>query len=108
MNYKFAPLLFVSMYDNNPPFSSVDESILTTARVGKLRCIHHYLKRVASKMPTGALTFSRRQAADCPAWEHSSAAFTKLHASSEGTIEEHGLDMLQVYYNTLLPSSEYL
>jgi len=46
-------------------------------------------------MPTGVINFSRRQA-KFPAWECSSAIFTKVHATSEGTIEDKGQGMLQV------------
>ena len=71
--------------------------MVSPARVGKLRCIHHYFRRVTSKMSTGVIDFSRRQA-KFPAWEHSPAIFTKVHATSDGTIENDGLGMLQVCY----------
>lgn len=68
----------------------------TKRKLNKLRCILHYFDRVLSKMPTGTLTFSRKVATNLPNWDKCTQQFSKLHVSSQGTIESDGHGMLQV------------
>ena len=65
-------------------------------RAAKLKCIFHYFKRVTSTVPTGTLTFSRQVCTESPQWGKCSAKLSKLHITSEGTIEDNGHGMLQV------------
>ncbi|KAJ8339499.1 hypothetical protein SKAU_G00362850 [Synaphobranchus kaupii] len=67
----------------------------------KLQAIFHYFKEVMgeeSKVPRGLVTFSRRHIPDSNLldWTRRQETLTKLHISSEGTIEKNGQGMLQV------------
>ncbi|KAJ8339498.1 hypothetical protein SKAU_G00362840 [Synaphobranchus kaupii] len=67
----------------------------------KLQAIFHYFKEVTgeeSKVPRGLVTFSRRHIPDSNLldWTRRQETLTKLHISSEGTIEKNGQGMLQV------------
>ncbi|XP_041424523.1 poly(ADP-ribose) glycohydrolase L homeolog isoform X2 [Xenopus laevis] len=62
----------------------------------KLKTLFCYFRRVTEKKPTGLVTFTR-QHLDCfPDWERSSKKLTRIHVTSEGTIEGNGHGMLQV------------
>ncbi|XP_069475068.1 poly(ADP-ribose) glycohydrolase-like [Ambystoma mexicanum] len=63
----------------------------------KLRAIFCYFDQVLSQTPCGLVTFERRHLhGEHKDWSRSPKYFTKLHVSSEGTIEENGKGMLQV------------
>ena len=72
----------------------------------KIKCICHYFRRVCpvdddrSNVPTGCVTFERRfmHHNEIPNWSESSAPLgvTPLHITSDGTIEDDGLGLLQV------------
>ena len=47
------------------------------------------------KVPTGLLTFQRCLLKEFPDWHKSQKSFTKIHISSDGTIDENGKGMLQ-------------
>lgn len=63
----------------------------------KLKCIIHYFNRVFKKMPCGTVTFTRQfiPTDQLPDWENDDTTLRGLHVSSEGTIEDDGLGMLQ-------------
>ncbi|XP_051269085.1 poly(ADP-ribose) glycohydrolase [Dicentrarchus labrax] len=66
----------------------------------KLRAIMHYFKVVTdeSTKPEGLVTFERRclRHADLPHWKSCEETMTKLHVTSQGTIETEGTGLLQV------------
>ncbi|XP_065364267.1 poly(ADP-ribose) glycohydrolase isoform X2 [Calliphora vicina] len=72
----------------------------------KIKCICHYFRRVCpleddrSNVPTGCVTFERRYMHhnDIPNWSESNIplGITPLHITSDGTIEDEGLGLLQV------------
>lgn len=66
----------------------------------KLKCICNYFRRVCTSMPTGVLTFVRRhfKDSDFPNFNKTDLKISSvpIHVDSEGTIEEHGLGMLQI------------
>ncbi|XP_036319418.1 poly(ADP-ribose) glycohydrolase [Rhagoletis pomonella] len=76
------------------------------AVIEKIKCICHYFRRVcpterdSSNTPTGVVTFSRRSLStnELPNWAECKAPIgaTPLHITSEGTIEDQGLGLLQV------------
>lgn len=76
----------------NTLFCSSPES----KKLNKLKCLIHYFQRVTAHTPAGNLTFSRKVAVDLPPWEQCLQPFSKLHVTSEGTIEDNGHGMLQV------------
>ena len=47
-------------------------------------------------MPKGTLTFTRKSIDHLPNWDNDDTKLTALHVSSEGTIEDDGLGLLQV------------
>ncbi|XP_060551967.1 poly(ADP-ribose) glycohydrolase-like isoform X2 [Ruditapes philippinarum] len=63
----------------------------------KLRCIIHYFNRIFKKMPCGTVTFTRQCIPQdkMPNWENDDTPLRGLHVSSEGTIEDDGLGLLQ-------------
>ena len=69
---------------------------ISPVRAAKFKCIFHYFTRVTSSVPTRVLTFTRQVCAEPPQWDKCSAKLTKLHITSEATIEEGGQGMLQV------------
>ena len=69
---------------------------INTVQAAKLQCIFHYFTRVTSTIPTGTITFTRQVCTDPPQWDKCTAKLTRLHITSEGTIEENGQGMLQV------------
>ncbi|XP_037937599.1 poly(ADP-ribose) glycohydrolase isoform X2 [Teleopsis dalmanni] len=72
----------------------------------KIKAICHYFRRVCpterdnSNVPTGVCTFSRRSIleSNLPKWSvnEASLADTLFHITSEGTIEDQGIGLLQV------------
>ncbi|XP_017086402.1 poly(ADP-ribose) glycohydrolase [Drosophila eugracilis] len=72
----------------------------------KLKCIMHYFRRVcpterdASNVPNGVVTFVRRSGLPEHQvdWSQSEASLgdVPLHVDAEGTIEDHGIGLLQV------------
>ncbi|XP_048875418.1 poly(ADP-ribose) glycohydrolase [Brienomyrus brachyistius] len=64
----------------------------------KLKAIFNYFKIVSDheKEIEGLVTFERCSLHVPPQWERESKMLTNLHVSSEGTIEDKGLGMLQV------------
>ena len=46
-------------------------------------------------VPTGLLTFQRCVETEFPKWRESHEGFTKMHISTDGTIDEDGVGMLQ-------------
>ena len=47
-------------------------------------------------MPKGTVTFTRKSIDHLPNWDNDDTKLTALHVSSEGTIEDDGLGLLQV------------
>ncbi|CAI8035619.1 Poly(ADP-ribose) glycohydrolase, partial [Geodia barretti] len=80
----------------NTLFSGRRTTSIHPVRVAKLKCLFHYFTCVTSKPPTGVLTFTRQVCKDPPHWDKCSEKLSKLHLSSEGTIEDDGHGMLQV------------
>ncbi|XP_056626677.1 poly(ADP-ribose) glycohydrolase [Triplophysa dalaica] len=62
----------------------------------KLKTLLWYFRRITQQRPTGVVTYTRRCLQSFPSWWSSEQTFTKLHITSEGTIEEHGHGLLQV------------
>ncbi|XP_023719599.1 poly(ADP-ribose) glycohydrolase isoform X2 [Cryptotermes secundus] len=64
----------------------------------KLKCLLHYFRRVCSRAPDGVVTYARRYVnhSDLPQWDKSQKLLTKLHITSQGTIEDDGEGLLQV------------
>lgn len=77
---------FNSMYTGHP----------TQVRLEKLKCLIHYFSRIFDEMPKGTVTFTRQSIDHLPSWDHDDTKLTGLHVSSEGTIEDDGLGLLQV------------
>ena len=69
---------------------------IPAVRAAKLKCIFHYFTRVTSTVPTGTLTFTRQVCTNPPQWDKCSAKLSRLHVTSDGTIEGNGQGMLQV------------
>ena len=65
-------------------------------RAAKFKCIFHYFTRVTSTVPTGTLTYTRQVLSEPPEWGKLSVRLSKLHITSEGTIEDNGHGMLHV------------
>ncbi len=65
-------------------------------KMNKMDCILNYFRRVTATPPTGNVTFTRQVCKTRPKWEDCDEGFTKLHITSEGTIEDNGHGMLQV------------
>ncbi|KAL4705353.1 hypothetical protein ACJJTC_006839 [Scirpophaga incertulas] len=77
-------------------FNRLYNSSGSESTLEKLKCICHYFRRVCTKVPTGAVTFSRRCVAtsSMPRWPlvQDTIAGLPVHVDSETTIEEaHGL-----------------
>ena len=51
---------------------------------------------VSSIVPKGTVTFTRQSVDHLPNWDNDDTRLTGLHVSSEGTIEDDGLGLLQV------------
>lgn len=53
---------------------------------------------VVSAAPDGVVTYARRyiSQSNLPQWERSQKLLTKLHITSQGTIEDDGAGLLQV------------
>ena len=49
-------------------------------------------------VPKGTVTFTRQGLDHLPNWDNDDTKLTGLHVSSEGTIEDDGLGLLQVMY----------
>eukprot|EP00053_Salpingoeca_punica_P015769 m.145920 g.145920 ORF g.145920 m.145920 type:complete len:690 (-) comp16795_c0_seq3:1113-3182(-) len=62
----------------------------------KLRCLFHYFARVTERMPCGSLTFQRQAIMEPVEWKTSKSAVPKVKVFADGTIEDHGIGMLQV------------
>ena len=80
----------------NSLFSGKSSSSISAVQAAKLQCIFHYLTRVTATAPTGSITFTRQVCTNPPQWDRCTARLTKLHITSEGTIEDNGHGMLQV------------
>lgn len=88
----------IAEFSNFPSinFNSLYMGIPTPVRLEKLKCLIHYFNRVVNDMPKGTVTFTR-QSVDHPTnWDIDDTKLTALHVSSEGTIEDDGLGLLQV------------
>ncbi len=84
-------------------FPSINFNTLFTGRqhdnvqMNKIKCILNYFRRVTTENPTsGLVTFTRQVCKSPPKWENCTDQFTRLHITSEGTIEDNGYGMLQV------------
>lgn len=83
-------------------FPSINFDTLFTGRrfdkqkMNKIDCIVNYFQRIATSIPVGTVTFTRQVCMSPPKWEDCREKFTKLHVTSEGTIEDNGHGMLQV------------
>ncbi|TGZ76124.1 hypothetical protein CRM22_000007 [Opisthorchis felineus] len=65
----------------------------------KIRCLLHYFHRVTQTVPTGTVTYTRRCLGSLvPDWAKSTRTFDQLriHINSQSTIEEAGVNTLQV------------
>jgi len=87
---------------NNYPFINFNTlfgecSRRQDAHLEKLKCFLCYFSRIVNFSPTGLVTFSRKclDSEKFPFWSQSTKTFSKLHISSEGTIETEGAGMLQ-------------
>ncbi|XP_063374982.1 poly(ADP-ribose) glycohydrolase [Cydia amplana] len=73
-------------------FNTLYETSGSDSILEKLKCLCHYFRRVCTKAPVGAVTFSRRSVPPrrCPAWPQSAAslAAVPLHVAAGGTIED--------------------
>ena len=76
----------------NTLFSGVSSN---KKQLNKLQCLVHYFERVTKSVPTGTVTFTRQVLQSPPNWE-SQSQFTRLHVTSDGTIEDNGYGMLQM------------
>lgn len=65
-------------------------------RLEKIKCMIHYFTRIFEDMPKGTVTFTRQCVDHLPHWDQDDTKLTGLHVSSEGTIEDDGLGLLQV------------
>lgn len=83
-------------------FASINFDTLFTGKqfdrkkMSKIDCIINYFRRVTTSVPVGTVTFTRQVCKSPPKWEDCSEQFTKLHVTSDGTIEGCGHGMLQV------------
>ncbi len=84
----------------NRLFSANMKNSISQDGENKLRCLFHYFTRVTTSMPEGVLTFQRQVLEDPPTWGSSQTLLTKLHVTSQGTIEDNGHGMLQVYFES--------
>lgn len=87
---KYPSINFSSM------FSPSARHNVSQDQVNKLKCLFHYFTRVTGKMPEGIVTFHRHGLNTPPEWDKNCTQFTKLHVTSQGTIEDQGQGMLQV------------
>lgn len=73
-------------------FNTLYETSGSDSVLEKLKCLCHYFRRVCTKAPVGAVTFSRRSVPPrrCPVWAQSAAslAAVPLHVAASGTIED--------------------
>ena len=67
-------------------------------KIQELKCLINYFTRITESTPSGILTFSRvvLPSKSVPNWEQSKNRMSKLHITSEGSIETEGQGMLQV------------
>ncbi|KAL4609533.1 poly(ADP-ribose) glycohydrolase-like isoform X4 [Arapaima gigas] len=83
-------------------FATINFSSLFTGsserKEQKFKALFIYFKVVTDKekCPHGLVTFQRCYLFNQPDWKRNSVTLSKLHISSEGTIEEKGAGMLQV------------
>ncbi|XP_056153226.1 poly(ADP-ribose) glycohydrolase isoform X2 [Lampris incognitus] len=68
----------------------------STRKIEKLKTLMCYFKTVTEQKPTGLVTFTRKRLDRPPSWKSSQSQLTRLHITSEGTIEDDGYGMLQV------------
>lgn len=68
----------------------------SSRKTEKLKTLMCYFKSVTEQKPTGLVTFSRQILDKHPNWKSSQTLLTRLHITSEGTIEDDGYGMLQV------------
>ena len=68
------------------------------SKLQELKCLIHYFTRITESTPSGVLTFSRvgLTPENVPNWGKSKKRMSKLHITSEGSIETEGQGMLQV------------
>lgn len=62
----------------------------------ELKCLIQYFTRITESTPSGVLIFSRVGLTSKPDWGKSKKKMSKLHITSEGSIETEGQGMLQV------------
>lgn len=85
-------------------FPSINFNMLYSAKakpyptntIAKLKCLINYFKRVTEKDPIGTVTFKRQCLRKFPEWDSSERKLPRLHITSEGTIEDQGVGMLQM------------
>ncbi|XP_029311913.1 poly(ADP-ribose) glycohydrolase isoform X2 [Cottoperca gobio] len=68
----------------------------SSSKIEKLKTLMCYFKSFSEQKPTGLVTFTRKSLDKPLNWKSSQAQLTKLHITSEGTIEDDGYGMLQV------------
>lgn len=68
----------------------------SSRKIEKLKTLMYYFKTVTEEMPNGLVTFTRRSLENPVDWRSSEKLLTRLHITSEGTIEDDGQGMLQV------------
>ncbi|WAQ96761.1 PARG-like protein [Mya arenaria] len=68
----------------------------TSIKFEKIKCLVNYFNRFFKETPTGTVTFTRQYIDKMPDWERDGKQLSALHVSSEGTIEDDGVGMLQV------------
>ena len=95
------------MGDNFPNFPRINFNTLfsrghsrrgSEAKLQELKCLIHYFTRITESTPSGVLVFSRigLTSKNVPDWGKSKKKMSKLHITSEGSIESEGQGMLQV------------
>ena len=93
--HKLAEFASYPSINFNSLFAGKSSSISSVC-AAKLKCIFHYFTRITSSTPTGSITFTRQVCTNLPHWDKCTAPLSKLHVTSEGTIEDNGQGMLQV------------
>lgn len=68
----------------------------SSKKIEKLKTLMCYFKSFTEEKPTGLVTFTRKSLDEPLNWKSSETLLTKLHITSEGTIEDDGYGMLQV------------
>jgi poly(ADP-ribose) glycohydrolase len=85
-------------YSNYPSinFTELFMPPCDTKKQGKFRCILQYFDRMSEKISEGNVSFHRQTLNDFPKWSQSKNTIPEIKISTDGTIEDDGINMLQV------------